>query len=528
MSQSSTSSAPPAHYITTAIPYVNAPPHIGFALEMIQADVIARHWRAKGRDVRFQAGSDENSLKNLRAAAEAGLPVETLVARNAGAFEALKESLDLSVDDFIRTSISREHRVGVEKLWAACAAKDDIYRKSYRGLYCVGCEQFYKAEDLEEGRCPEHKIPPEPVAEENYFFRLSRYQEALHDLILSDRLKITPAKRRNEVLAWIAGGLEDFSISRSAARAHGWGIPVPGDASQVIYVWFDALGNYITALDYGEEGPDFRRYWQDAAQRLHVIGKGITRFHALYWPAMLLSAGLPLPQEILVHGYVTLEGEKIGKSAGNAVDPRPLAEVYGADALRYYLLRHIRSGEDGDFSAARLQQAYRSELAGQLGNLVHRTRSMAARYLDDGLTLPDHPTGEGSALDRAAEALPAKIDAALETFAFDQALTSLWEVVGLANKHIAEREPWALAKEAETTPDAQRKQQLREELGDCLQGVLAALEVVGLCLAPFLPSTSASLLAQLEGSPRAADGQSSGLLFPPLGITPAPEGARRC
>ena len=299
---------PPRTYITTTIPYVNARPHLGFALELVQADALARHHRGQGDHVRFQTGTDDNSLKNVLAAEAAGVGVQEFVDGNAAAFVALSEPLSLSVDDVIRTSRDPRHRAGVERLWRACADAGDFYRKHYRGLYCVGCEQFYAPAELSDGRCPEHDTEPQQVSEENWFFRLSRYTGRLHDLIATGVLRIEPAERRNEVLAFIAGGLEDFSISRSITRARGWGIPVPGDPSQVIYVWWDALGNYLTALGYGTAGEDHQRWWTGADHRIHLVGKGVLRFHAVYWPAMLLSAGQPLPTEILVHGYLTADG----------------------------------------------------------------------------------------------------------------------------------------------------------------------------------------------------------------------------
>jgi methionyl-tRNA synthetase len=489
----------PSRYLTTSIPYVNALPHIGFAMEMIQADCLARFYRLEGYDVRFQAGSDENSLKNVRAAEAARIPVETLVRRNAERFLGLRGALDLSFDDFIRTSSDPRHRAGVERFWVACAANGDIYERSYEGLYCTDCEQFYKPAELRDRRCPEHGTEPEKVAERNYFFRLSRYQKALRRAIVSGEIKIVPDGRRNEILAWI-DGLEDFSISRSATRARGWGLPVPGDPDQIIYVWFDALGNYITALDYATDGQYLSRFWHDAAAREHVIGKGITRFHAVYWPAMLLSAGLPLPTRILVHGYVTVEGTKIGKSAGNAIDPLPLAEELGADALRYYLLRHIRSTEDGDFSRERFVQAYSSELAGQLGNLAHRTFNMIERYCDGVIPAPVPHRKGSSELLRAAGALPQTVRTHFERFAFHDALAAIWALVASANKYVTATQPWALAKQAASGSRAETAETATptfEELQRCLSDLSRALCVAGRCLAPLLPSTSEKLLKQL-------------------------------
>ena len=429
-------------YITTSIPYVNAPPHLGFALEAVQADALARFHRQRGYDVRFLTGTDENSLKNVRAAAAQGVQTETLVARNAAAFARLRGPLALSFDDFIRTSVDPRHRPGVQRLWSACAGAGDLYKRAYRGLYCVGFEQFYRPAEVVDGVCPEHGRRLEEVAEENYFFRLSRFQGPLTELIETNRLRIEPEKRRTEVLRWLEAGLEDFSVSRVRDRSRGWGIPVPGDPSQVIYVWFDALGNYITALDYAEDGELYRRYWREGVERIHVIGKGITRFHALYWPAMLLSAGVPLPSKILVHGYVTVAGCKIGKSLGNVIDPVALSEQFGPDAVRYYLLRHVRSGDDTDFTFERLRQAHDSELADQLGNLARRALRMLERYCD--ARVPATPPARGTSvagLQRIAGELPDKVERAVERFALHDALGEVWQVVRRANRYVNEVEP---------------------------------------------------------------------------------------
>lgn len=290
-------------YITTATPYVNGDPHVGFALECVQADVLARHRRLPGDDVRFLTGTDENSLKNVEAAAAAGVPIAAFVDAKAARYAALRESLDLSTDDFIRTSVDPRHRPGVERLWRACAASGDLYQRDYDGLYCLGCESFVTDDELVDGLCAEHGRPPEHVVERNWFFALSRYEDRLLELLESGRLRIEPEHRRNEVLGFVRGGLADFSVSRPRERARGWGIGVPDDLSQVVYVWFDALGNYVTALDFGGDGADHRTWWRGSDERVHVVGKGITRFHAVYWPAVLLSAGEPLPTSILVHDY---------------------------------------------------------------------------------------------------------------------------------------------------------------------------------------------------------------------------------
>jgi len=301
------------YYVTTSIPYVNATPHLGFALELVQADVFARYHRLRGDDTRFLTGTDENSLTNVLAAEAEGVPVGELVDRNAEVFRGLPALLDASTDDFIRTARDERHRTGAARFWEACAANGDVHQRQYCGLYCVRCERFYAEDELVGGLCPVHEIPLEVVEEENYFFRLSRYGDKLLELIDSGQLRIIPETRRNEVRSFVARGLEDFSLSRSRTRARGWGVEVPGDPDQVMYVWFDALANYITALNYGGDQSLYRHYWVENPERVHVIGKGILRFHAVYWPAILESAGQPWPTTIFVHDYLTVGGTKIGK-----------------------------------------------------------------------------------------------------------------------------------------------------------------------------------------------------------------------
>ena len=364
-------------YITTAIPYVNGDPHLGFALELVQADVLARHRRLRGEDVRFLSGTDDNSLKNVEAADAAGLPVDEFVREKARRFAELRDVLSLSYDDFIRTSVDPRHAPGVERLWRACAGAGDLYERDYEGLYCTGCEAFLAPGELVDGLCPEHAEPPVPVAERNWFFRLSRYGDRLLEEIESGRLRITPEQRRNEALSFVRSGLADFSVSRSRERARGWGIPVPGDPTQVVYVWFDALGNYVTALDYGSGGERYRTWWEGSDERVHVVGKGIIRFHAVYWPAILLSAGEPLPTAIVVHDYLTVDGRRISKSAGGSADPAALAARYGVDALRWWLVRDVPRSGDVDFREE-LLAARANELADGLGNLVNRTIALAA------------------------------------------------------------------------------------------------------------------------------------------------------
>jgi methionyl-tRNA synthetase len=481
-------------YVTTAIPYVNARPHIGFAFEAILTDAFARYHRQRGEDVRFLTGADENSLKNAQAAEKEGAPTAELVERNAAHFRGLREPLNLSFDDFIRTSVEPRHLEGVAKLWEACDRNGDIYSRPYKGLYCVGCEQFYTEDELIDGLCPEHLTRPELVEENNYFFRLSRYAGQLRELIESDQLKIVPQTRKNEVLSFIRSGLKDFSVSRSRARARDWGIPVPGDPEQVMYVWFDALGNYITALDYAHESELYQHYWVENPNRVHVIGKGIVRFHAVYWPAMLLSAGVPLPTTIFVHSYITLDGGKVSKSLGNVVDPVELAQTYGTDALRYYLLREVSPYEDGDFTLERFIRSYNADLADQLGNLLNRVVSMVGRYYDGVVPTSGAPAEEDARLIGVAEALPERIHAAISRYDPQTGLGAIWELVGAANSYVESSAPWSLAKarKAEGTdgPSGQR-------LATVLRNLVEALRLIAWHVRPFLPATADGIEAQL-------------------------------
>jgi len=492
-------------YLSTTIPYVNARPHLGHALELVQADVLARHHRLAGDQVRFQTGTDDNSLKNVLAAEAEGVAVTELVGRYAAAFAALRGPLALSFDDFICTSSDPRHRPGVERLWRACADRGDLYPKHYEGLYCVGCEQFYRPAELREGLCPEHLTRPQLVAEENWFFRLSRYAGQLHDLVSSGRLRIEPAARRNEVLGIIAGGLEDFSASRSTARAHGWGVPVPGDPGQVVYVWWDALGNYVTALGYGSgDAGGYRRWWAGADRRVHLVGKGVLRFHAVYWPAILLSAGEPLPTDILVHDYLTVGGRKISKSgpAGGRADPAELAATYGTDAVRWWLLREVPRQGDADFTVARLLARANDDLANDLGNLVSRTVTLVHRYRQGKVPrvgaspgAPAQHAPAGRALAQARHQIPQRTAAALAAFDFRGATAAIWEVVEEANRYVERAEPWRLARaerDGEAAAGARLDESLALLIGTCAQ--------LGRELAPFLPGLAARIQAACDDS----------------------------
>ena len=491
-------------YITTTIPYVNARPHLGHALELVQADVLARYRRCRGERVRFQAGTDDNSLKNVLAAEAAGVGVQEFVNASGAAFTGLAGPLSLSVDDVIRTSSDPRHRPGVERLWRACAASGDLYRRQYEGLYCVGCEQFYPQAELAGGRCPDHGTVPELVAEENWFFRLSRYAAPLRGLIGDGTIRVEPAGRRNEALALIDGGLADFSVSRSTERARGWGIPVPGDPGQVIYVWWDGLGSYLTALDYAGDGADFARWWTGASRRVHLLGKGVLRFHAVYWPAMLLSAGEAVPTDIVVHGYLTDNGRKISKSRGAAADPYHLAAAYGTDAVRWWLLREVPRGADADFTIDRLVRRANDELANGFGNLVSRVTAMIRRY--HGGHVPSVPAAPdpaapdpaapdavalgaaalgAAALDAAVANAPAAIAGALDDFDFRRATDAVWRIADEANRYVNRARPWELGRAGRSA-----------ELTAVLSALLRACQAIGTQLAPFLPDAAARISRQ--------------------------------
>ncbi|MCK9874764.1 methionine--tRNA ligase [Frankia sp. Ag45/Mut15] len=478
------------YFVTTAIPYVNGKPHVGHALELVETDAYARHLRARGEEVRLQTGTDDNALKNVQSAEAEGITPVEYVERVAARFISLREPLDLSFDDFIKTSTDPRHRPGVEKLWAACAEAGDFYRKSYAGLYCVGCEQFYGEDELVDGRCPEHGTVPDLVEESNWFFRLSRYADQLHELISTDRLRIEPATRKREVLSFIEAGLEDFSASRSMTRARGWGIPVPGDPDQVIYVWFDALGNYITAPGYGTDEASFDHWWTSSDARVHVIGKGIIRFHAVYWPAMLLSAGVRLPDTIFVHEYLTADGMKISKSAGNAEDPADIVAAYGSDALRWWMLSDVARSGDTDYTTERLVNRANEDLANNIGNLVNRTVSMVRRYRDG--VIPPVPADNpgAAALRRARADAPAAIDAAFTAFDYRRAAEAITAIGDEGNRYVEAARPWELAK-------AERKQDAPPAALDAvLAELVATCREIATRLVAFLPEAAARIAAQ--------------------------------
>ncbi len=409
-------------YITTSIAYVNGAPHVGHALEFVQADATARWRRAQGDDVFFLTGTDEHGAKVVRAAEAVGKSPREYVDLNAEKFRTLKETLNLSWDDFIRTSDEVRHWPNAIAIWEKLVIAGDIYKKTYKGLYCVGHEAFVTEKDLVDGKCRDHNAAPEVIEEENWFFRLSKYADEVKRYIESGELKIFPAGRAKEICNFIAQGMEDVSFSRPS-RDLSWGIPVPGDDTQTMYVWCDALTNYLFPKD---------RWPAD----VHMIGKDILRFHALYWPAMLLSAQMPLPKALFVHGHITSEGQKMSKTLGNVVDPVALVAKYGADAVRYYLLREIPATEDGDFGVAKFEERYTADLANGLGNFAARTTALAKKYGVTTTEIPDAEVAEHIATAKTA------IDAKMGEYKYHEALAALWGLIAFANQYMNEKKPW--------------------------------------------------------------------------------------
>ena len=454
-------------FITTAIPFVNARPHVGFAYELVLADILARHRRRRGHDVRFSTGTDDNSLKNVLAAAREGVPTHELVDRNSAAFRALAGVLHVEPDDFIATSRDPRHPIAVERLWRACSA--DLYRTTWEGRYCTGCEAFV---DDYVAVCEEHGTAPEPIREDNWFFRLSRWAQPVKELITSGRVQIVPESARAETLTFLAGDVRDLSVSRDAARSGGWGLPVPDDPSQVIYVWFDALASYISQLDERA----FDRYWRCGDERIHVIGKGITRFHAVYWLAFLLAAGLPVPDKIWVHGYLTVDGKKISKSL-NPVEVDPFIDRCGLDAVRWFFARRCRTRVDSDVTVRGICNAFDLDLADRLGNLVQRCIGLASKVGDGRVP------ARGDSLQALAEAVPARVDAALAAFLFDDAATAIVELIEAANRALEVAAPWKLAD--------------RDAAARALYAPLEAARFAAGELLPFVPDAARTILARL-------------------------------
>ncbi len=450
-------------YITTTIPYANAPPHIGFALEIIQADVLARWNFLKGKDVFFLTGTDEHGVKNYQTAKKQGLSTQEFVDKNSEKFRELSKKLNISNNYFIKTTDKKVHWPGVIKIWKTLLDNGDLYKKKYIGNYCSGCERFITKKDLSDRKCPDHpNLKIEKISEENYFFRLSKYSNKIKQLIKTDKLKITPEKWKNDFLSLIKEGLTDVSFSRD--RNHlPWGIPVPGDEDQVMYVWPDALSNYLTGIGFPNK--KFEKYWP---VNIHVVGKDMLRFHTGIWPGMLLSAGLPLPKEVIVHGFLTVDGQKMSKSLGNVIDPIKLAEKYSADSVRYVLMRSIPFGEDGDFSEKVLIERYNNELANKLGNLVSRVSSLAEKY------------GIQKCENKLLKKLKLKqIEKLIDNYELDKALNLIFSFIDVCNEYVQNKKPW----------ETKDKKVLYE--------LVDSIKAIAILLWPFIPSTSEKIAKQI-------------------------------
>jgi methionyl-tRNA synthetase len=468
-------------YLTTAIDYVNSKPHLGTAYEKVAADVIARYQKLSGVDTWFLMGNDEHSQNVYRAAAEQGLDPIEYCDRMEALFRDTWARLDVRFDDFIRTTQAR-HKAGVTKLAKEIYARQDIYEGVYEGWYCVGCEAFKQEKDLIDGRCPLHPASePQWIKEKNYFFRLKKYQQRILDHISAHPEFIQPEARRNEIVRLLEGGLEDISVSRAGQS---WGVPLPFDPGSVVYVWFDALINYISAVGYGTDQAMFEARWP---ADLHVIGKDITRFHTVIWPAMLMSAGVELPRQVFGHGFMTVNGQRMSKSLGTAIDPVEAAERFGADPLRLYLIKEIPFGGDGDFTWERYDEIYNADLANNLGNLVSRVTSMAHRYCDGRV----RPTGETSnRLRDAAVAVTGSYRKAMDGLILHEAIGGAFGLIDGTNRHIAETAPWTLAK------DPKNADRVTQVLFECTE----AIRLAAVLLSPIMPASSREILRRV-GAP---------------------------
>ena len=464
-------------YITTAIDYPSAPPHIGHAYEKVCADVIARWHRKIGDDVFFSTGTDEHGQKIQRCALKSNEQPDKFVEKMSKKFIDLWGKLNISYDSFIRTT-QRGHIEIVRSIFKKIYEKGDIYKGEYEGLYCVDCETFYTARDLKGGLCPIHKRKVEKIKEESYFFKMSRYQQKILEYIQNNKGFIQPQMRRNEIINRIKEGVRDLSISRCSFK---WGVPLPVNGRHTIFVWFDALLNYISVLGYPEE--KFKRYWPADVQ---LIGKDILWFHTVVWLAILLAADIELPRKVFVHGFINIKGEKISKSKGVAVDPVQLVDKYGTDALRYFLLREIPFGEDGDFSEDALIKRINGDLANDLGNLLHRSLTMMEKYFQGVVPKP----GPGDAFDKPLisrfKDLPKKYSQAMEDLEFGRALDSIWSLINAANKYIEDVKPWNLS-----------RQNSFARLGTVVYNLARVLRLVAILVYPFIPATSSKMLKAL-------------------------------
>lgn len=462
-------------YITTAIDYVNAAPHIGHAYEKVCADAIARWHRFKQEDVYYLTGTDENAEKNVQAAKKLGLGIKEFIDSNSLKFIELCEKLNLSNDDFIRTTEERHTRVS-QLIFNKLYEKGDIYKGFYEGCYCRGCEAFITEKELKEGKCPEHNTKPAMIKEESYFFKLSKYQKRILELL--EKNLVCPETRKNEVVNRVKEGLNDLSVSRKNLE---WGIPVTFDEEHRIYVWIDALINYISGLGY-PDGKNFKKYWP---ADLHLIGKGINWFHAVIWPAILMAAEIELPLKIFVHGYVNIKGKKMSKSLNNTIDPIKLIERYGTDALRYFLLREIPFGEDGDFSHKNFICRYNSDLANDLGNLLNRTLTMVEKYFNGLIPENEKPLNPDEDLIRCAKDLAGRLNEFMSNLELNRSLEAIWELINKANKYIEDSKPWELFKND------------KNKLKTVIYNLLEVLRIIALAVSSFIPASAENIYRQL-------------------------------
>jgi methionyl-tRNA synthetase len=477
-------------YVTTPIYYPNDVPHLGHAYTTVATDFVARYHRLRGEKVLFLTGTDEHGKKVPQAARDQGLEPQAFVDQMEPRWRGVWDLLDISHDDYIRTTEPRHERAVTKLLQAVYDnGREDIYLGTYEGLYCVSCEAYYTEDELVDGMCPIHGTPVEAMSEENYFFRLSAYQDRLLEHYEAHPEAVEPEARRNEVLSLIRGGLRDFSISRTSFA---WGVPLPWDQKHVCYVWFDALTNYITAAGYADDPERFERTWP---ADVHFIGKDILRFHAVYWPAMLMAGGVEPPRQVWAHGFITVGGEKMSKTKLTGIHPKVLVDAFGVDAYRYYFLREIQFGQDGSFSWESMVERYNADLANGLGNLASRVLAMLRSYFDG--VVPE-PVDEGAAgdLPKMVEESVARYDGYMDDVALSSALAAVWDIVGAANRYMVERSPWHLAK------DAGR----REELGSILYASTEVLRILTVLITPVMPGAAARLWRQL-GVPEPLDAQ---------------------
>jgi methionyl-tRNA synthetase len=478
-------------FITTAIDYANNVPHLGTAYEKVCADIIARYMRLKGRDTFFSMGNDEHSQNVYKGAISKGLSPEQFTDQMAAIYKDTWQGIAISYDRFIRTTEER-HQRAVEELFRRIEERGDIHRSKYAGWYCVSCEGFLKEEDLVDGECPAHRMEPKWIEEENLFFALSKYSDHLLEHIESHPGFIQPETRRNEIVSFIRSGLSDVSVSRSGVT---WGISVPTEPAHVFYVWFDALINYLTAIGFPDDMDFFNRYWP---ADLHIIGKDITRFHCVLWPAMLMSAGIELPLAIHGHGFVTFRGERMSKTLGNIVEPLEVAKRYGPDSLRYYLAREVVFGKDGDFSWEQFIQRYNSELANDLGNLVSRTTGMIKQFFGGAVPDGGQRSSVGGRMREACEAACEAYFQAMDGYEIHIAISEVFGIVRAANRYIEERAPWALMKQADG----------RQEAAAVLFDVCEVLRSTAVLLFPFMPLKAGQIWKALG-----IDGDISGWCF---------------